>query len=85
MAFNATLDIQTSPELKIAGVIGSCVSLGKKSNSVAETEVGIGGTSAWKFCGISPSTTAAVYFEVVTQVEQFGIYFYFIYVSFRIA
>lgn len=67
MAFNANVDIQTSRELKICGIIGPCVSLGKKSACVAETEIGVGGTSQWKFCGLNPNTTAAVYFEVVSQ------------------
>jgi protein transport protein SEC23 len=95
MAFNATLDVQTSRELKVAGLIGSCMSLSKKSASVAETvragacvcgaakadariavfdacpvcaqEIGLSGTSAWRYCGITPTTTAAVYFEVVNQ------------------
>uniref|UniRef100_A0A8C9XV21 Protein transport protein SEC23 n=1 Tax=Sander lucioperca TaxID=283035 RepID=A0A8C9XV21_SANLU len=30
-------------------------------------EMGIGGTSQWKVCGINPSTTLALYFEVVNQ------------------
>ena len=30
-------------------------------------EIGISGTSAWRFCGITPTTTAALYFEIVNQ------------------
>ena len=69
MGFNATLDIQTSRELKICGLIGPATTTNKKSPCVAETEIGIGGTSAWKFCNVTPQTTAAVYFEVVNQVQ----------------
>jgi hypothetical protein len=31
-------------------------------------EVGVGGTSAWRICGLDPNTTIAVYFEIVNQV-----------------
>uniref|UniRef100_A0A8C2WAN7 Protein transport protein SEC23 n=1 Tax=Cyclopterus lumpus TaxID=8103 RepID=A0A8C2WAN7_CYCLU len=30
-------------------------------------EMGIGGTSQWKVCGLNPSTTLGIYFEVVNQ------------------
>uniref|UniRef100_A0AAY5K4M4 Protein transport protein SEC23 n=1 Tax=Esox lucius TaxID=8010 RepID=A0AAY5K4M4_ESOLU len=30
-------------------------------------ELGVGGTTQWKICGLSPSTTLALYFEVVNQ------------------
>ncbi|BFZ57021.1 GTPase-activating protein S23 [Savitreella phatthalungensis] len=65
MAFNANLDIFTTKEVKISGLIGHAVSAGKKSQYVGETEVGIGGTSAWKLCGLTPKTAVAAYFEVV--------------------
>lgn len=67
MAFNGVLEVKTSRELKISGAIGPCVSLNVKSNSVSDTELGIGGTCQWKFCGINPSTTLSVFFEVVNQ------------------
>jgi protein transport protein SEC23 len=62
MAFNGTLEVQTSRELKVCGAVGHLSSLGKKSSSVAETEIGIGGTSAWRMCGLDPSATYALYF-----------------------
>ncbi|CAG5106155.1 Similar to sec23a: Protein transport protein Sec23A (Danio rerio) [Cotesia congregata] len=67
MAFNATLEVKTSRELKVSGVIGPCVSLNMKGPCVGEQEVGLGGTCQWKFCALMPSTTAAVFFEVVNQ------------------
>ncbi|KAI9139434.1 protein transporter SEC23 [Paraphysoderma sedebokerense] len=67
MGFNATLDVQTTKELKVCGLIGTAVSANKKSPHVGETEIGIGNTSAWKFCSITPNTTAAVYFEIANQ------------------
>lgn len=31
--------------------------------------MGVGGTSQWKVCSLSPSTTLGLYFEVVNQVN----------------
>uniref|UniRef100_A0A8C0IIV3 Protein transport protein SEC23 n=1 Tax=Bubo bubo TaxID=30461 RepID=A0A8C0IIV3_BUBBB len=67
MAFGANLDVKTSRELKIAGAIGPCISLNAKGPCVSENELGIGGTSQWKMCSLDPSTTLAIYFEVVNQ------------------
>ncbi|KAL6063063.1 GTPase-activating protein S23, variant 2 [Balamuthia mandrillaris] len=67
MAFNATTDILTSREIKVCGAIGHCASIKKKSAYVAETEIGAGGTSAWRLCGADSSSTYAFYFEVVNQ------------------
>jgi protein transport protein SEC23 len=63
--FQASLEITTSREFKIAGVIGSVASLNKESASVShEMEVGIGGTCAWRLCVLDPETTIAAYFEI---------------------
>jgi protein transport protein SEC23 len=62
--------LQTTKELKVSGLIGHAISSGKKSACVGETEIGIGQTSAWKICSISPRTAKAVYFEVVTPAGQ---------------
>jgi len=68
MAFNATLEVKCSRELKISGAIGACTSANKKDSAeVSDMEIGIGGTNAWKFCTLGPSTTAAIFFEVVNQ------------------
>ncbi|KAI7869905.1 protein transporter SEC23 [Spinellus fusiger] len=67
MGFNATLDVQTTRELKVCGLIGHAISTNKKSAYVGETEIGIGNTSAWKMCAITPKTTNGIYFEVVNQ------------------
>lgn len=72
MGFNATIDVQTTRELKICGMIGHAVSTNKKSSLVGETEIGIGQTSAWKMCSITPSTTNGIYFEVVNQSTPFA-------------
>lgn len=67
MAFNGTLEVKCSRELKISGAIGSCVSLNVKGPSVSDQEVGMGNTCQWKMCTFYPSTTMAIFFEVVNQ------------------
>ncbi|KAF5292822.1 hypothetical protein FQA39_LY13867 [Lamprigera yunnana] len=67
MAFNGTLEVKCSRELKIQGGIGSCVSLNVKSPLVSDTEIGMGNTVQWKMCTFMPSTTMALFFEVVNQ------------------
>ncbi|CAH1792238.1 unnamed protein product [Owenia fusiformis] len=67
MAFCGTLEVKTSRELKIQGAIGSCISTHVKGPSVSETELGMGGTSSWKICGLYPNSTLGIYFEVVNQ------------------
>lgn len=66
---------QTSRELKVSGAIGPCVSLGVKGPSVSDTEMGLGGTSQWKMCGLYPNTTLSLFFEVVSQVCRINRHF----------
>ncbi|PSN63985.1 protein transport protein SEC23 [Corynespora cassiicola Philippines] len=67
MGFNAQLEVITSRELKVTGLIGHAVSLNKKSVSVGETECGIGNTCSWKMCGIDPEASYGIYFEIAGQ------------------
>ncbi|MCJ1338745.1 GTPase-activating protein S23 [Bachmanniomyces sp. S44760] len=67
MGFNASLEILTTKELKVTGLIGHAVSLNKKSTSVGETECGIGNTCSWKMCGIDPTASYGLYFEIANQ------------------
>ncbi|EEP81842.1 60S ribosomal protein L12 [Uncinocarpus reesii 1704] len=67
MGFNAALEVLTTKELKITGLIGHAVSLNKKSSSVGETECGIGNTCSWKMCGIDPAASYGIYFEIANQ------------------
>ncbi|KAL7268370.1 GTPase-activating protein S23 [Rhizina undulata] len=67
MGFNASMEVLTTKELKVTGLIGHAVSLGKKSTSVGETECGIGNTCSWKLCGLNPTTSVATYFEIASQ------------------
>ncbi|KAG2355036.1 hypothetical protein BDR07DRAFT_1427560 [Suillus spraguei] len=70
MDFNATFDVQTTKEPKVSGLIGHAISTGQKSAYVSETEIGIGQTSAWRINSITPKTSAAIYFEVVTSAGR---------------
>jgi len=63
--------VKTSRELKICGAIGSCVSLQQRASNVSETELGMGGTNAWKISGIYPNSTLSVFFEVLNQVNKY--------------
>lgn len=67
MGFNASLEVLTTKELKVTGLIGHAVSLNKKSQSVGETECGIGNTCSWKMCGIDPTASYGLYFEIANQ------------------
>lgn len=67
MAFNSTLEVKCSRELKVCGGIGSCVSLNIKGPSVSDTEIGMGNTVQWKMCTLTPSTTMSFFFEIVNQ------------------
>lgn len=67
IGFNAAFEIQTCKELKVCGAIGQCASLNKTSPSVSESVVGVGGTTAWRLCGMDPSSTLALYFDVAAQ------------------
>jgi protein transport protein SEC23 len=67
MAFGGNVEVKTSRELKIQGCIGSCISTNMKGPSVSDTELGLGGTTQWKMCGLYPNTTYGFYFEVVNQ------------------
>ncbi len=49
------------------GGIGPCVSLNTKNSSVSENEVGMGGTTQWKLCTVTPNSTMAFFFEIVNQ------------------
>ena len=67
MGFAATVEVKTSREFKIAGAIGACSPLKKPGPSVSESEIGVGGTSAWSMGGVDPSSTLAIYFEITNS------------------
>ncbi|EFA84122.1 putative transport protein [Heterostelium album PN500] len=67
MGYNADIQISTSRYLKVCGAIGHLSSLNVQSPNVSENEIGIGGTSSWKVCGLDQNSTFAFYFEVANQ------------------
>lgn len=67
--FNGILECIVSRELKINGIIGPLVTFNKKNLTVSETEIGIGGTTAWRISSITPRTTFGVYLETACQVK----------------
>lgn len=67
MAFNGTLEIKCSRELKIEGGIGSCVSTNIKNATVSDSEIGMGNTVQWKLCTMTPNSTMAFFFEIANQ------------------
>lgn len=69
MGFNGTLDIKTSKELKVSGLIGHASSLNVKSANVSDNELGIGGTSQYRLCAISPQHTYGIFFDVVNTQQ----------------
>lgn len=48
MGFNCTVEVKTSREVKVCGMIGAGTSLKVNSQSVSENEIGVGGTSQWR-------------------------------------
>ncbi|KAI7892638.1 protein transporter SEC23 [Mucor mucedo] len=71
MGFNVTIDVQTTRELKVSGMIGHGISNNKKSTNVGDIEIGIGGTTSWKMSTLTPHNTNAIYFEVANQPTPF--------------
>lgn len=73
MAFNATMTIKTSRQLKLQGLIGHATAVKKSDTSnVSDSEIGIGGASAWKMASISPNHSYAIFFDVANTVATNG-------------
>eukprot|EP00041_Stephanoeca_diplocostata_P017970 m.372535 g.372535 ORF g.372535 m.372535 type:complete len:779 (+) comp20875_c0_seq2:182-2518(+) len=70
MGFNGFFEIKACRELKVAGVIGPCISCNKPGPNVGETAIGVGGTQAWKLCHVDNQTTLAAYFEIANLPGQ---------------
>lgn len=69
MAFSGEMQVLTSREFKVCGAIGPVVSLDRKSSCIAESEIGVGNTCAWKIGGMDHNTTVALYFEMANQQQ----------------
>ncbi|CAM6090033.1 unnamed protein product [Calypogeia fissa] len=84
MCFSASLEVITTREIKVCGAIGPCSSLDKKTPAVSDSELGMGGTSAWKFCTLNKKTAVAIFFEIVNQHSNpipSGTYFFIQFVT----
>jgi len=64
MAFNGSLEVLTSREFKVSGIIGPVSSLHRAGPNVSDVQIGVGGTSAWGLGGFDSQTTYALYFDV---------------------
>jgi protein transport protein SEC23 len=64
MGFAAEVSVITTPEFKVMGAIGMCSSLKQKNSSVSDSEIGEGGSCAWRMGGITPESTLAMFFEI---------------------
>lgn len=78
MGFQATLEVRTSNDLKVSGLIGPAIPIKSNATNISHIEVGLGGTNVWKICGITPSTSVAAFFEIALssgqeQTQQHGL------------
>jgi protein transport protein SEC23 len=64
MAFGSTLEVKTSREFKVSGMIGPGTSLVRHGPNVSDLEIGKGGTNAWSLGALGLETTVAIYFDV---------------------
>jgi len=44
--------------------------MNNKNGSISEVEIGVSGTTQWRTCGLYPSTTFGLYFEVGISIEN---------------
>eukprot|EP00455_Lapot_gusevi_P039582 TRINITY_DN443_c0_g3_i1.p1 TRINITY_DN443_c0_g3~~TRINITY_DN443_c0_g3_i1.p1 ORF type:complete len:751 (+),score=216.56 TRINITY_DN443_c0_g3_i1:95-2347(+) len=67
MAFGAEIEVFTSREIKVNGLIAPCSSLDKRGPCVGDREVGLGNTCAWLLGAIDPATTVALYYDIANS------------------
>ena len=68
VASNGILEVVASRDVRVAGLLGPASPCppppgGRKNPALAESSVGLGGTTAWKLPGLDARSTVAVYFE----------------------
>jgi len=64
------LEVVTSRDVRVEGVLGPVSSAEKHSLSVSDTVTGCGGTAAWRLNSLGPDTTLAFYFEVAAAKAE---------------
>jgi protein transport protein SEC23 len=67
MKFNGTFSVFCTPQIMVCGAIGPISALAVKSQRISENEIGLGQTTSWRMCSFTPTSTIAVYYEVVNQ------------------
>jgi len=72
MAFCGTIEVQTTRDLKVSGAVGPLASLDRRGPNVADNELGVGGTCAWRACVLGPRTSYAFFFEVSGSTSSNG-------------
>ncbi|KAF5842832.1 COP-II coat subunit [Dunaliella salina] len=64
---NGVVEVIPSKDIKVAGLLGPAARLEKKSINIADSEVGLGNTCAWKLAGLDTDTTVAIVFEITAN------------------
>ena len=77
VASNGILEVVASRDVRVAGLLGPASPLppppgGRKNPALAESSVGLGGTTAWKLPGLDARSTVAVYFEAGSAAAANG-------------
>jgi len=63
----AVLEVVPSRDIRVQGLLGPACRVDKKSPHVSETQVGQGGTTAWRMASLDQDATVAIFFEVTAQ------------------
>ncbi len=66
MAMVGKMQVLTSSELQVSGIVGNVTSRKQKSSAVADEEVGIGGTCSWNLGGLDLSASVSVHFNIAS-------------------
>ena len=70
-ACGLVLQVIPSRDIKVAGLLGAAARVERKDKAnVADTEVGLGGTTMWKLCSLDHDTTVAVLFEITSNAKS---------------
>lgn len=67
LAFNANVEVFTSPDVKVSGMVGIGSSNNKSSRFISDTEIGMAKTSSWCIGSLDHHSTLAFYFDVINQ------------------
>lgn len=71
-AIGPMLPIAPGSASAVAGTGSAATTSSKKSPSVSDTEIGLGGTTQWKMCGLTSNTSVALFFDIVSNNQSSG-------------